>query len=263
MIPKNMSTRVSLLVQTVAKIRLRSRQQCCLITTCKRWSISIFVFGSITQDVEMWWLSLSVPTVLKVFLCGRWGKDWVPWMEVHDYQTLVRIVYDLGGIPMSSNLDLCVMQGWKSCRERDHYKVSKEHGSLRFCHWCFQSEEVLATSNRWRYTPVRYPPRPALNDPDQTVTTVYSKPTDHLPAVHGSAISSGWRQSQRCLVFKHGDSRFCSEIVLCWPGFCLLLHCRSIRIFLDMTDVPKTTRRVHVFGCQRYPHGPCWPDSCT
>ena len=22
-----------------------------------------------------------------------------------------------------------------------------------------------------------------------------------------------------------------------------------------MTDVPKTTRRVHVFGCQRYPHG--------
>ena len=105
---------------TVLKIRLRSRQQCCLITTCKRWSISIFVFGSITQDVEMWWLSLSVPTVLKVFLCGWWGKDWVPWMEVHDSQTLVRIVYDLGGIPTSSNLDLCVMQGWKSCRERDH-----------------------------------------------------------------------------------------------------------------------------------------------
>ena len=23
------------------------------------------------------------------------GKDWVPWMEVHNYQTLVRIVYNL------------------------------------------------------------------------------------------------------------------------------------------------------------------------
>ena len=62
--------------------------QCCLIT-CKRWSISIFVFVSITQDVEMWWLSLSVPTVLKVFLLKH-----VPWMEVHNYQTLVRVVYD-------------------------------------------------------------------------------------------------------------------------------------------------------------------------
>ena len=35
--------------------------------------------------------------------------------------------------------------------------------------------------------PSDLPPRPVLNDPDQTVTTVYSKPTD--PADHGSAIS--------------------------------------------------------------------------
>ena len=31
--------------------------------------------------------------------------------------------------------------------------------------------------------------RPVLNDPDMTATTTYSKPTDHLPADHGSAIS--------------------------------------------------------------------------
>ena len=37
--------------------------------------------------------------------------------------------------------------------------------------------------------PSDVPPRPVLNDPDLTVTTVYSKPTDHLPADHGSAIS--------------------------------------------------------------------------
>ena len=37
--------------------------------------------------------------------------------------------------------------------------------------------------------PSDVPPRPVLNDADQTVTTVYSKPTDHLPADHDSAIS--------------------------------------------------------------------------
>jgi kexin len=37
--------------------------------------------------------------------------------------------------------------------------------------------------------PSDVPPRPVLNDPDLTATTVYSKPTDHLPADHGSAIS--------------------------------------------------------------------------
>ena len=36
--------------------------------------------------------------------------------------------------------------------------------------------------------PSDVPPRPVLNDPDLTVTTVYSKSTDHLPADHGSAI---------------------------------------------------------------------------
>ena len=45
-------------------------------------------------------------------------------------------------------------------------------------------------------------------------------------------------------------------MVLCWAGFCLYLPRRSIGVFLEKTDVPKTARRVHVFGCQRYPHGP-------
>ena len=51
------------------------------------------------------------PNGIKSILVWTMRQDWVPWMEVHDYQTLVRIVYDLGGIPTSSNLDLCVMQG--------------------------------------------------------------------------------------------------------------------------------------------------------
>lgn len=37
--------------------------------------------------------------------------------------------------------------------------------------------------------PSDVPSRPVLNDPDLTATTTYSKPTDHLPADHGSAIS--------------------------------------------------------------------------
>ena len=37
--------------------------------------------------------------------------------------------------------------------------------------------------------PSDIPPRPVLNDPDLTATTIYSKPTDHLPADHGTAIS--------------------------------------------------------------------------
>ena len=37
--------------------------------------------------------------------------------------------------------------------------------------------------------PIDVSSRPVLNDPDLTATTTYSKPTDHLPADHGSAIS--------------------------------------------------------------------------
>ena len=37
--------------------------------------------------------------------------------------------------------------------------------------------------------PSDVPSRPVLNDPDMTATTTHSKPTDHLPADHGSAIS--------------------------------------------------------------------------
>ena len=37
--------------------------------------------------------------------------------------------------------------------------------------------------------PSEVPSRPVLNDPDLTASTTYSKPTDHLPADHGSAIS--------------------------------------------------------------------------
>lgn len=37
--------------------------------------------------------------------------------------------------------------------------------------------------------PLDVPSRPVLNDPDMTATTTHSKPTDHLPADHGSAIS--------------------------------------------------------------------------
>jgi len=47
--------------------------------------------------------------------------------------------------------------------------------------------------------PSDVPSRPVLNDPDLTATTVYSKPTDHLPDDHGSAISpqpSGKKPSQ-------------------------------------------------------------------
>jgi kexin len=37
--------------------------------------------------------------------------------------------------------------------------------------------------------PSDVPSRPVLNDPDMTSTTTYSKPTDHLPDDHGSAMS--------------------------------------------------------------------------
>ena len=37
--------------------------------------------------------------------------------------------------------------------------------------------------------PSDVPPRPVLNDPDLTSTTTHAKPTDDLPADHGSAMS--------------------------------------------------------------------------
>jgi kexin len=37
--------------------------------------------------------------------------------------------------------------------------------------------------------PSDVPSRPVINDTDQTATTTYSKPTDHLPSDHGTAIS--------------------------------------------------------------------------
>lgn len=37
--------------------------------------------------------------------------------------------------------------------------------------------------------PTDVPDRPILNDPDVTATTTHSKPTDHLPPDHGSAMS--------------------------------------------------------------------------
>jgi kexin len=48
-------------------------------------------------------------------------------------------------------------------------------------YWQSVVDDVLPPSN--------IPSRPVLNDPDLTVTTTHSKPTDHLPADHGSAIS--------------------------------------------------------------------------
>ena len=46
-------------------------------------------------------------------------------------------------------------------------------------------------------------PRPVLNGPDLTVTTVYFKLTDHLPADHGSAISPPGDDSPSCAWYSH------------------------------------------------------------
>ena len=66
-----------------------------------------------------------------------------------------------------------------------------EHGSLGFCDWWFQRRKFWPPVVNDVLPPSDVPPRPGLNDPDLTVTTVYSKPTDHLPADHGFAISPG------------------------------------------------------------------------
>ena len=113
--------------------------------------------------------------------------------------------------------------------------------------------------------PSDVPPRPVLlNDPDLTVTTVYSKPTDHLPADHGSAISPPGDDSPSDAWYSHMATLVSAQKwFFAGLGFASIFLVAALVYFWRKRMSPKTASGVHVFGCQRYPHGPCWPNSCT
>ena len=112
--------------------------------------------------------------------------------------------------------------------------------------------------------PSDVPPRPVLNDPDLTVTTVYSKPTDHLPADHDSAIfppgddspSDAWYSHMATLV--SAQKWFFAGL-----GFASIFLVAALVYFWRRRMSRKRLAEYTSLAANDNPHGPCWPNSCT